>query len=431
MRTKETAGLLICALVWAALAAAPARSASSAGSAGGDAAPGVARLSVIASGSVVLTSGDGKTQIVGTVNAPLMPGDAFAVTGANARAEIQLDGFSSLRLGGGADGRIVANDAHARQIRSVGGLVELSVLRGGTATEIDTPTVTLRTHYAGAYRIAVDADGTTAVTARSGQLDAIGPHRTYALVAGQTLEASGPAGDPVIVLKAAVARDAFDDFNADRDRALLGALDGDTHIPASIAGYNDLNAYGTWTSLASYGAVWFPQQSTGWAPYSDGQWSDWGNEYGSTWVGNEPWGWVPYHYGRWIYAGRRGWCWYPPRLGIVPPWAPGLVGFFGYGPGLFGYSGFGWVPLGPNEAYYPWYRSHPRVEAAPAWKAEFERAASVLAAPTERMTMPIERSTMPVGRARPIGRMTPIERGTAPIIRERAGPPHDSSRPPA
>lgn len=367
MRNKGTAGLIACALVWAALACAPALGASDASGANAKAGaaappatavpPAVARLSLIQSGSVVITSTDGKTKTLGTLNAALMPGDAFATTAdTGTRAEIQLDGFTSLRLAGGVAGTIASNDAGARRIQITAGLIDLAVLRGGNvATEIVTPMVTLRTHYAGDYRISVDADGSTSATARSGQLDAQPAHgKTSVLVACQTLVARGDPADPTISVRTEIAKDSFDAFNAARDHTLLDALESDTHVPASIAAYDDLDSYGRWTDLASYGDVWVPQQNAGWAPYRDGQWTSQPG-YGMTWVGNEPWGWVPYHYGRWLYANGVGWCWYPPALGLSPIWAPGLVGFFGYGSGPLGYSGFGWVPLAPYEAYYPWY----------------------------------------------------------------------------
>src|SRR6185437_1700890 len=136
-----------------------------------------------------------------------------------------------------------------------------------------------------------------------------------------------------------IASDDFDTFNQSRDRVLAAALDDTAHLPASLAGYDDLSGYGSWANLA---------------PYGDGNW-DYDTGYGWTWVGAEPWGWVPYHYGSWIYANHLGWCWYPPPVGVTPVWAPGLVAFFGYGAGPFGYSGYGWVPLAPYEPYYPWY----------------------------------------------------------------------------
>jgi hypothetical protein len=347
MRIKGTAGLLFGFTLWGALTAASALAAETA--------PSVARISVIDTGSVVVTRAGDTTQVTGTINAPLMPGDFVATTDAETRAEIQLDGFTALRLGSDVQARIVSNDAKARQIQLASGLVELAVLHGGDlTTEIVTPSVTLSTHYAGNYRIEVASDGTTTITARSGQADIVTPQKTTTILAGKTLVARGQAADPAVTTESAIAADSFDSFNTQRDRTLYAALNGDSYVPSSIAGYDDLDQYGRWSDVPSYGEAWIPNQTASWAPYRNGQWT-WQGGYGWTWVGNEPWGWVPYHYGSWFYANGYGWCWYPPATGIAPLWAPALVGFFGYGSGPFGYQSLGWVPLGPFEQYYPWF----------------------------------------------------------------------------
>ena len=357
MQTKGTAGLLVVTLLLAAAAFAPARGAAVDGTAAGDAGvsptpPAVSRLSVIAGGSVVITHGADATHVDGTVNAPLLAGDEFATSATDARVEIQLDGVTALRLGSGVRGRIASNDARTRAIEIDAGLVELALLRGSDlATEIVTPALTVRTRYAGNYRISVATDGSTTVVVRRGQADAIAPSKTYSLVAGQTLEARSGAA---VSVRSEIAQIDFDTFSDARDRTLLSALEDDTHLPASIAGYDDLSAYGQWTDVASYGQVWVPQQNADWAPYRDGAWAN-ESGYGMTWVGSEPWGWVPYHYGRWFYVRRFGWCWYPPPFAGLPIWTPGLVGFFGFGSGPLGFSGLGWVPLAPFEPYYPWY----------------------------------------------------------------------------
>lgn len=357
MRSKGTAGLLVCALVAAALAPARASlgSASAAPGANAPAAPAAARVSVLTGGTMTVTRENDRAGASATINTALLPGDAFATDGASTRAEIQLDGYTALRLAGAVRGRIAADDANARRIEISAGLAELSLWRGEEPdAEIVTPALTLRTHYAGSYRIAVAADGTTSVTARSGQAQAIVPEKTYALVAGKTLEARVWAGKVAVKIVPAIAADDFDAFNQTRDRVLAGALGDNAQLPASLAGYDDLTGYGSWANLATYGDVWVPQQSAGWAPYRDGNW-DYDTGYGWTWVGAEPWGWVPYHYGRWFYLRRLGWCWYPPPVAVAPVWAPGLVAFFGYGFGPFGYPNYGWVPLAPYEPYYPWY----------------------------------------------------------------------------
>ncbi len=364
MRIKGTAGLLACLLAWAATGRAGAATAAITSGAGSNAGAEPARVSLLQSGSVELTRGDDKTPVTATLNAPLIPGDAFAAVDRSTLAEIQLDGFSDMRLGDGARGRIVSNDAHARRIELTGGLIELSLLRGQDVTsEIATPSFTLRTRYAGAYRVAEQRAGTASITLRGGQADIVTPHKTLTLRSGETLVVRGSADDIEVESQPAAARDAFDDFNAQRDRTHLAALDSDTHVPPSIAGYDDLDTYGRWTSLASYGPVWVPNgQNADWAPYRDGRWSYVGND-GWTWVGNEPWAWVPYHYGRWLYSSGYSWCWYPPPMGYDPVWAPALVGFFGNG-GAPGFSDVGWVPLAPFEPYvpypYPWSAGPPR-----------------------------------------------------------------------
>ena len=76
-----------------------------------------------------------------------------------------------------------------------------------------------------------------------------------------------------------------------------------------------------------------------------------------------PWGFAPFHYGRWATIGSR-WAWVPGRMAHRPVYSPALVSFVG-GSGGFSFSvnsgpGVGWYPLGPGEAWWPWYRTSPR-----------------------------------------------------------------------
>jgi hypothetical protein len=319
-------------------------------------APAVARVSVIQHGTVILTRGKDKTQAVAVVNGPVFPGDYISTIDPKTFAEIQLDGYTALRIGGTVQVRLAANSASDRQIELAQGLVELSILheQGGT-TEIVTPSVTVQAQAVGDYRVSVGSDGATSVTPRSGKAEIVTPHKTFEIGTGESAIARGDASAPTVQFVAVPAQDAFDDFNRDRDRTLFAALDDNTHLPPSIAGYNDLNQYGRWADVAPYGEAWIPNQSPGWAPYRDGTWV-WGSPYGWTWVGSEPWGWLTYHYGSWFYADGYGWCWYPPSFAVTPVWVPAFVAFFGFGGwSPYGYSSFGWVPLAPYETFYPWY----------------------------------------------------------------------------
>ena len=318
--------------------------------------PGVARVSVIQHGSLIITRGDEKkTQTVAVVNAPVFAGDFLSTTDADARVEIQLDGYTVLRLGGPVQVRLVSNDAGSHQVDVAEGLVEVSVLhKDGQPIDVVTPPVSVRLDRTGDYRISVASDGTTSITPRRGQAEIETPHKSFTADTRQTLIAKGQASDPSIQFADEIARDTFDDFNTDRDRALFAALNGDTYVPPNIAGYDNLNQYGRWANVAPYGESWIPNQGSDWVPYRDGTWV-WGGAYGWTWVADEPWGWLPYHYGSWFYADGYGWCWYPPSISVVPVWVPAFVTFFDYGWSPFGYSNFGWYPVGPYENFYPWY----------------------------------------------------------------------------
>lgn len=129
------------------------------------------------------------------------------------------------------------------------------------------------------------------------------------------------------------------------------------YVSAEMPGYDELDSAGDWQPESDYGPIWFPRVEAGWAPYHYGHWVNM-PFYGWTWVADEPWGAAPFHYGRWVVAGGR-WGWIPgPREGH-PVWSPAQVVFAG---GVqFGGAGVAvWFPLGPGEAYRPWYPCSPQ-----------------------------------------------------------------------
>ncbi len=132
------------------------------------------------------------------------------------------------------------------------------------------------------------------------------------------------------------------------------------YVSDEMTGYEDLDAYGTWTYQAGYGACWTPTGvAVDWAPYRMGHWV-WIAPWGWTWVDDEPWGFAPFHYGRWAFVSSR-WFWVPGRVFVRPVYAPALVAFVGGGGfhlsvGVGG-PGVAWFPLGPGEVYMPWYRT--------------------------------------------------------------------------
>ncbi len=306
--------------------------------------PGIVRVSVV-EGSVVVQRGGSHVQTNAVPNAPMLPGD-YISTGNTSRAELQFDGYTALRLGGNVQARIVSDGPNRVQLAD--GTIEIGMAQDGHAMQIDTPSVGVRTRQAGDVRISIAADGSSWITTRRGGVDVVTPQRTYTLGTGTTLIARGSASHPSVTYSSEVAFDSFDDFNAERDKAMVAAL-ASPHLSPSIAGYDDLGAYGQWQAVVGYGQSWVPNEPAGWVPYRNGSWS-WEGGYGWTWVGSEPWGWTPYHYGNWYYCGcgASGWAWLPPRSAATPAWSPALVGFFGFNTGAPDYNNcqgnYGYAP---------------------------------------------------------------------------------------
>jgi FecR protein len=329
--------------------------------------PGVVRVSIV-DGSAVVQSGESRVQTSAVPNAPMLPGD-YISTGKTSRAELQFDGYTAVRLGGSAQVRIVSSDPNNRKVQLADGTVEIGMVRDGDTMQIDTPSVTVRAHQTGDVRISIAADGSSWVTARRGGADVVTPQRTYTLGTGTTLIARGSASDPSITNAPEVAFDAFDDFNAARDRTMVAALNASPNLNPSIAGYDDLSTYGQWRAVAGYGQSWVPNEPAGWAPYRNGSWT-WEGGYGWTWIGSEPWGWTPYHYGNWFYCNcsSSGWAWLPPSSTTAPSWAPALVGFFEFNTGQIGYNNncYGNYGYAPGSVAAPVAPASNAVAAAPA-----------------------------------------------------------------
>jgi hypothetical protein len=267
----------------------------------------VARFSVVQ--GPVTVNGPSGLQAAAT-NTALLPGD-YISTGPAARAEIDLNGDSMLRL----DGGVAAHFIDRNDVQLAQGTLEVSVLYGGYgSTQIDTPSVTVRATEKGAYRVSISASGTTYVTARRGRVQVVTPQQTYTVEAGTAVAAVGPATQPTVTSTTAVASDSFDDFTAARDQTLLAQ--STTNSP-------DDASYPVWGS----------------ASYSYGY----------------PWG-VPIiaggvcGYGPVVGFGYGGWSW-GVSIGYVGGCYPGLAyaGYYpwyspywnGYG---YGYGGYGWNP---------------------------------------------------------------------------------------
>ena len=129
------------------------------------------------------------------------------------------------------------------------------------------------------------------------------------------------------------------------------------YVSTEMEGYDELDSSGDWQPDSDYGPIWFPRVEAGWAPYHNGHWVN-RPFYGWTWVADEPWGAAPFHYGRWVQM-RGRWGWIPGPREQHPVWSPAQVVFAG-GVRVGGVGVSVWFPLGPGEAYKPWYPCSPQ-----------------------------------------------------------------------
>ncbi|MBI3695821.1 MAG: FecR domain-containing protein [Acidobacteria bacterium] len=319
---------------------------------------GVARIS-LTNGDITMQRGDSGDWIAAAVNAPMVTGDKIYAARAS-RAEVQFDWANFLRLGENTEVRLADIEGRRYQLQVSRGVITYSILRDSTAdVELNTPALAVRPLKHGVYRIHVMENGETEITVRDGKAEISSRQGTEVLQEGRTLIARlGPTDNEVQVQELhAAAKDDWDRWNERRDDQLKRS-GSYRYVHTSVYGAEDLDDYGYWTTVPSYGPVWYPRVAAGWSPYSYGRWA-WIDWYGWTWVGYEPWGWAPYHYGRWFFRGGYGWGWCPGPV-VYNPWAPALVGFFGFGHHVgvgvgFGFGSLGWVPLAPGERFYPWY----------------------------------------------------------------------------
>ncbi|MGE5171222.1 MAG: DUF6600 domain-containing protein [Rudaea sp.] len=308
------------------------------------------------SGPVSFSPAGSEEWVEARINRPVVTGDRLW-TDDGARAEVSVDN-STWWVGERTSLDVSNLDDRIVQMQVQEGVLEARVRRlpPNNIVEIDTPNLAFSITRPGRYRIEVDAhDGSTLVMVREGMGEVYGETASYVVMAGQAYRFYGTdVRDSEFV--AVPPFDAFDRFVQERDRR-YARVTSVRYVSPEVIGYEDLDSYGSWSVVASYGDVWFPRRvHSDWAPYRFGHWT-WIDPWGWTWVDDEPWGFAPFHYGRWAHF-DRGWGWVPGPRHVRPVYAPALVAFIGgAGFSLSVSSGpaIGWFPLGPREVYVPPY----------------------------------------------------------------------------
>ncbi len=276
------------------------------------------------------------------VNLPLVPGDRI-YTGPDGRAEIEFDDGSICRLAENTDLEILSLDEELVQLRLLQGLSSLNV-SSNTDFEVNTPAAAFNPTRRGIYRFDVVENGDTDAIVRKGELEAANNDFSQRIESGELLHIRR-TGDSSPAISRYDRRDLWDEWNDRRDADMKAYLSR-RYLPDNVSiGASDLDRYGRWVNVETYGTAWVPfSVDVHWTPYSIGRWC-YRPFFGWTWVSYEPWGWLPYHYGRWYRSTHFGWCWLPGPSFAFNFWSPGLVVL---------YSGNGWIswcPLGPGDYY--------------------------------------------------------------------------------
>jgi hypothetical protein len=303
------------------------------------------------------------------VNTPLAPGDQL-YTGSPGNLEIQIGARAFVRAGANTQLGLENQEPDFLQFKLAAGYAAFDVrtLEPGRTLEVDTPNAAFVIEHNGYYRVTISGELTSFITRRGGRATATPASGEAFDIAPSEEVIIGGTPSAQVASYVAPQLDGWDKWNYARTEDLLDAVSA-RYVPPGVYGANDLDEYGKWRVVPTYGPVWVPAgEPAGWAPYTTGSWVL-DPYYGWTWVDTAPWGWAPYHYGRWVYVGGF-WAWAPGPVAAAPVYAPALVAFFGgshvsVGIGIGG-PVVGWVALGWGEPCVPWW-GRPGFRERPWW----------------------------------------------------------------
>jgi len=248
------------------------------------------------------------------INLPVTQG-AKLRTGQGARAEIEFEDGSSLRLTPGTVlefPELALRDSGARSssvelqqgtayLNFKGDKGEEFVLGFGRESLTLKKPSHLRLELRDASATVAVFNGAVEVNGASGKVDVEKKHSaTFDL-----------AGSAPYTLANNLEPDPYDDWDKQQDK-YHQQYRANSYSPYGY-GASDLNYYGSFYNIPGYGMMWQPYLvGAGWDPFMNGAWM-WYPGAGYAWISSYPWGWTPYRYGSWTYVNSYGWFWQPGR----------------------------------------------------------------------------------------------------------------------
>jgi len=274
----------------------------------------IVRLSQV-DGDVQVDRNTGQGYEKAFLNSPVTQGTKIR-TGADARAEIEFENGSTLRI---TPGTVV--EFPELGLRDSGGRASSLNLHGGTAY------LNFRGDKAEEFNLGFGNERLVLTKPAHLRLELKDSSATLAVFKGD-VEVEGASGKVEVdkrhsatfdiagtehyTLANNLEPDPYDDWDKQQDKyhEQYRASAANGFSPYAY-GASDLNYYGSFYNLPGYGMMWQPYLvGAGWDPFMNGAWM-WYPGAGYTWVSAYPWGWMPYRYGSWAFVPSYGWFWQP------------------------------------------------------------------------------------------------------------------------
>jgi hypothetical protein len=216
----------------------------------------VARLSFV-SGDVSFARGDAPDEWqLADPNVPMTLGDrAWTAAG---RLELQVHGGQVVRLGSDTDLTVLNLTEETKQLSLSAGTGSFEIPRLGAdeVFEVDTPNAAITFERPGNYRIDVNANGDSRLQVRHGRALVASAGGQVPLGAGEEIRIEGIEAPRYDIV--AIARpDDWDRWVEQREARYANARSYQ-YVSRDIAGADDLDQYGRWQQVPSYGWCWTP-----------------------------------------------------------------------------------------------------------------------------------------------------------------------------
>jgi len=300
----------------------------------------IVRLSDL-NGDVLIDRGAGQGFERALLNMPIVQGTKLWTKGADARAEVEFENGSAVRLAPGSqigfpqlslrDSGVKASTVNVSQ-----GTVYFMIRKDKQDDfQANFGRETVDVPKSADFRVDVAQDQVKLAVTK-GDVDVQDPAGTVKVAKDKTATFE-LANDTSTVAKG-VTPEPFDQWNKDESEFQHQYASAGSPYKSPVGyGWSDLNYYGDYYNVPGYGWMWQPYGiGPAWSPFSNGAWSYYPG-FGYSWVSMNPWGWLPYRYGAWAFIPGFGWGWQPsgywggwtgvpiiinPPAGFVPPQAP-------------------------------------------------------------------------------------------------------------